>query len=181
VRNIFSVLAALLSLVMVVPAYAVIYKWVDDKGVVNFTEDLGKVPQKYRKNVGIAGEDRQAEPSVVIHELKEEKRESAVGVGTGKDTVKNETGLEKKITFGGKEERYWKEEFIKTKYELKSVRDQIEAVNARMAKSDQMSRSEYKSLDNTRKILEEQELAARKRLDALNAEAKRAGVPPDIR
>lgn len=170
-------MAALSTLAMALPASAAIYKWVDDKGVVNFTEDFGRVPQKYRKKVHIAGEDQQAEPTVVIQDLKGGKGEKPAG----SEPVKNETGANKKVTFGGKEEGYWKEEFAKTKYELKSIREQIEAVNARMAKSDQMSRSEYKSLENTRKILEEQELGARNRLDALNAEARKAGVPPDIR
>jgi hypothetical protein len=177
VRKIISGVAALSALAVALPASAAIYKWVDNKGVVNFTEDYGKVPQKYRKKVKIAGDDQQAEPTVVIQELKEGKGDKPVKG----ESVKSEAGAGKKVTFGGKEEGYWKEEFAKTKYELKSIREQIEAVNARMAKSDQMSRSEYKSLENTRKILEEQELSARKRLDALNAEAKKAGVPPDIR
>lgn len=176
-KNGISALAAVLVLSMALPASAVIYKWVDDKGVVNFTEDLGKVPQKYRKKVRIAGDDQQAEPTVVIHELGEVKKEKA----GGGEPAQPEAGAAKKVTFGGKDERYWREEFTRSKYELQGIREQIEAINARMAKSDQMSRGEYKSLENTRKILEEQELAARKRFDVLNAEAKKAGVPPDLR
>lgn len=176
-KNIISAVAVLSALSMAMPASAVVYKWVDDKGVINFAEDFGKVPQKYRKKVQIAGEDQQAEPTVVIQELKEGQGDKpAMG-----EPVKSETGAGKKVTFGGKEEGYWKDEFAKSKYELKSIRTQIEAVNTRMVKSDQMSRSEFKSLENTRKILEEQELAARKRHEALNAEARKAGVPPDIR
>lgn len=179
-KNIYLLVAALLSLAVVPPAFAAVYRWEDDKGVVNFTEDLGKVPLKYRSRVGIVGDDQATEPAVVIRDLKEEKREPSGGAGPGKDPLKTD-GAGKKATYGGKDEGYWKEEFRRVKYELQIVREQVEAVNARMSKSDQMSRSEYKSLENTRKLLEEQELGARKRLDALNAEAGKAGVPPDIR
>ena len=32
-------------------ASATIYRWVDEKGVVNFTDDYSKVPPKYRNKV----------------------------------------------------------------------------------------------------------------------------------
>ncbi len=34
-------------------AAAEMYKWVDDKGTVNFTEDYSKIPKKYRKKVKV--------------------------------------------------------------------------------------------------------------------------------
>jgi hypothetical protein len=44
-----------------------------------------------------------------------------------------------------------------------------------------MSRAEYKSLENTRKLLEEQEGAARRRFESLTDQANKAGVPQDLR
>jgi hypothetical protein len=44
-----------------------------------------------------------------------------------------------------------------------------------------MARSEYRMLENSRKLTEEQEQAALKQLDSLKAAAARAGVPPDLK
>jgi len=43
--------AFLLIILLVIvgsPAYAEVYKWVDEKGTVHFTDDLSKIPEKYR-------------------------------------------------------------------------------------------------------------------------------------
>ncbi len=37
------------GLVMVKPTHAEIYKWVDEKGTIHFTEDPSKIPEKYRE------------------------------------------------------------------------------------------------------------------------------------
>ena len=39
----------LLILSFSLPASAEIYKWVDDKGVINFTDNRDAIPAKYRK------------------------------------------------------------------------------------------------------------------------------------
>jgi len=35
---------------LVLPAHAEMYKWVDDKGTVHFTDDISSIPEKYREN-----------------------------------------------------------------------------------------------------------------------------------
>jgi len=43
--------AFLLIILLVIvgsPAYAEVYKWVDEKGTVHFTDDFSKIPEKYR-------------------------------------------------------------------------------------------------------------------------------------
>ena len=48
-RRIFYILA---FLIFISPVYAgPIYKWTDEKGVVHFSDDLGKVPPAYRNRV----------------------------------------------------------------------------------------------------------------------------------
>lgn len=45
-------LILLILLMFAVPAYATtIYKWVDKKGVINFTDDYTKIPPAFRKRV----------------------------------------------------------------------------------------------------------------------------------
>lgn len=49
-RRIFIVLALLWG-ASTVSSYAAVYEWVDDKGISNFTDDLDKVPAKYRQKM----------------------------------------------------------------------------------------------------------------------------------
>ncbi|MSM38088.1 MAG: DUF4124 domain-containing protein [Geobacter sp.] len=172
-------IAVLMTVIMAVPSMAAIYTWEDERGVVNFAEDYGKIPQKFRKKARIVGEDSA-----------DETLESESSAPNVKEKPRTSDGLPKEVSpaasdsrkvFGGKDERVWQQEFAMLKAELKSIQDQIDAVNARLAKSDQMSRSEYRILENTRKLLEEQQLAAKNRFEKLSADAQKAGVPPDLR
>ena len=46
-----EILIFLVLLILVVPvSAATIYKWVDEKGVANFTDDYDKIPPSYREN-----------------------------------------------------------------------------------------------------------------------------------
>jgi clan AA aspartic protease (TIGR02281 family) len=44
----FIILSFILLIVMVPSSYGEMYKWVDEKGTVHFTDDLSKIPEKYR-------------------------------------------------------------------------------------------------------------------------------------
>lgn len=167
----------LLCVLMAVPAFAVVYTWVDDSGVVNFTEDYGSIPQKYRKKARMVGEEPTDEP-VTTGTTSSGSNNSTIGQDSSKAVAQP---AEAKKTYGGKDEITWRQDFARAKAELQSIRDQIEGVNARLAKSDQISRYEYRSLENTKKLLEEQERIARSKLEALSTEANKAGVPPDLR
>jgi clan AA aspartic protease (TIGR02281 family) len=48
-RKTFFLLAILIALVL--PASAEMYKWVDEKGTVHFTDDISSIPEKYLENV----------------------------------------------------------------------------------------------------------------------------------
>ncbi len=165
----FSII--LLSLLFAGPVSAVTYTWTDDRGAIGFTEDLGTVPKKYRKKARILGEeDNSSSPAVESGS----KKDSAAPVRLSPEGVK-------KKSYGGKDEAYWIQELSKARDELQRIRAQIEAINARLSNTAQMSRSEFKSLENTKRLLEEQESAARKQLDKLLESAGKAGVPPDLR
>ena len=51
----FMILIALMLFAL--PVLAETYVWEDDQGTVNFADDLGKVPKKYRKKAKIVGEE----------------------------------------------------------------------------------------------------------------------------
>jgi hypothetical protein len=44
----FLLALALPCIVLIQPGYAQVYKWTDDKGVVHFTDDPGRIPEKYQ-------------------------------------------------------------------------------------------------------------------------------------
>jgi hypothetical protein len=172
-----------LALLVAVDASCAVYMWEDEQGVTAFTEDYGKIPKKYRNKAKKVEpdqpDDSEAAPVVDTQGTKAVV-ESPVNLkgGSGATTPAK---AEKKQLFGGKEESYWFNEFGKLKADLRSYKDQLDAITARLNNSSQMSRAEYKSLENTRKLLEEQEGAARRRFESLTDQANKAGVPQDLR
>jgi hypothetical protein len=62
-RSAFMILV--LTVLVVGAQAAEVYKWVDDKGVVNFTDDYNKIPPAYRNQVRLEGkvEEPPAAPS----------------------------------------------------------------------------------------------------------------------
>jgi clan AA aspartic protease (TIGR02281 family) len=63
----FATLFIIISIVLMSPCYGEMYKWVDEKGTVHFTDDLSKIPDKYRPDV----ETRKAPKEVSSPETKE--------------------------------------------------------------------------------------------------------------
>ena len=43
-----TILCVLISMVFITPSYGDMYKWVDEKGTVHFTDDISKIPEKYQ-------------------------------------------------------------------------------------------------------------------------------------
>ncbi len=64
-NKIFFLLTILIALAL--PASAEMYKWVDEKGTVHFTDDLSSIPGKYRENV----EERKTPKGMPDQELTE--------------------------------------------------------------------------------------------------------------
>lgn len=60
-----TVTSSVLLLFSILPAECETYKWVDDKGVMNFSDDPSSVPRKYRKQIAAPADSHQPvrEPS----------------------------------------------------------------------------------------------------------------------
>jgi len=176
-------LCVVFLLLFTFPAFAETYKWVDDKGTVNFTENLGSVPKKYRKNVKIIDGDEAAVPQVTDID------ESSKGKAKAKADVNNETkdgatgGKEggKKAVYGGKDEAVWKAEFRKLNADIRASEEQLDVINARLNDPSKLSRSEFVSLQNTVKNIDYRLKELRKKLDTLDEAATKAGVPAELR
>ena len=63
----FATLFIIISIAFASPCYGEMYKWVDEKGTLHFTDDLSKIPEKYRPDA----ETRKAPKEVSSPETKE--------------------------------------------------------------------------------------------------------------
>ena len=163
------IVLAMLLLIYPLSALAQTYEWTDERGTVNFTEDLGKVPKKYRKKVKLLeGEDGGAPQSTVIQEPAKGK---AKGV---------EAGKEKKL-FGGKDENGWRKEFLEASGDLQQTASSLAELRGRLSDTSKMSRPEYLSIQNGIKSYENRLQQQQKKLDLLRDSADRLGVPMEFR
>jgi hypothetical protein len=153
-------------------ALAQTYEWTDDRGTVNFADDLGKVPKKYRKKAKVLGADESVttETTVVSEPVK----------AKAKGDTKAEAAPAKKL-YGGKDESYWRSEFQTAKGQLQRTESDLADLRGRMGDTSKMTRIEYLSIQNSIKNDEERLKQQQKKLDLLKESADRAGVPADLR
>jgi hypothetical protein len=157
-------------------ASAVTYRWEDDQGTLNFTEDPGNIPQKYRKKARIVGEEEPLVDSVVEKASGEKSPEPAEAKGAA-PVEKQE---KKKAVYGDKDENAWKSEFARLRGELKSVDEQLGSKKALFSDPSKLSRMQYKSLEYEIKNLEQRWNDLLAKMKSLRADATRQGVPADI-
>lgn len=160
-------------------AYAATYKWVDDKGVVNFTDNPANVPKKYLNKVKVTNPgEGQPEP------------EAAAPVAVPSPAPKVEAESSSRTgPFGGHDERWWRSRYAGLRGEIRALQDnlpskreELEGLRRELAvHTYARNREAYQAklaeirLDETRI----KDLAAE--LAELDIEAARAGVPFDWR
>ncbi len=67
-----AILPFFVVIVLVSPSYGEMYKWVDEKGTVHFTDDVSTIPEKFRQDV----EERGAPKETAAPEMKEKPTSS---------------------------------------------------------------------------------------------------------
>ena len=152
------------------------YQWTDEQGTVNFAEDLGKVPKKYRKKAKPLGDGAEAAP------------QSAAPQGAVKGTEpapkvqgKGEGELKEKQLFGGKDEVAWRREFVGARHSVKLAESDLADLRLRLSDTSKMSRTEYLSIQNGIKQLEVRLQQQQMRFDQLREQADKLGVPQEWR
>lgn len=176
------VILILSLLLFAVPALAVTYEWVDGRGTVNFTEDLGNVPKKYRKHVKILGGEENSEPEVIeMDDGGQGKAKEAEGKTEAKDKAIAKEPKKVSKLYDGKEESVWKAEYKKISADIIAVEEQLDQLQIRLSDSSKMSRSEYLGVQHTIKNSEFRLTQLRKKLETFDSSAARAGVPATYR
>ena len=168
----------LILLVFFIPAYsATIYKWVDKEGVVNFTDDLSKVPPSYRNRVE-------------VEERKDVK--GAVTPPPPQAATRGDEQDEIKTDIYGRDESWWRDKVRPWKERLKEATEKYETAQKRYTeKADELSRRRFGSptqykmniieLDKTREEKEKYQAQiseANETLEKLSKEAKETKADP---
>lgn len=173
----------MIALLLISPAIcsAEIFKWVDEKGVPGFADDLGKVPEKFREKALSA--ERVEQAYEVIEKNEPEKGAGKKGnVRLEQKSADDDKGKDKaKPLFDGKEGEVWKRDFARAKHEMSSLEEQAAGLKSRMANPGKMSRGEFLTLENTARDLDVRIAVARKKFQALNDAADAAELPADFR
>jgi hypothetical protein len=159
-------LLVMLLLLYPLSASGLTYEWTDDAGTVNFTEDLGKVPKKYRKRAKVLGADETGAPQII------ESSEPAKG------KAKESGVLQDKKAPSAKDEALRKEYEV-AKANLEITEDELTDLRARMNDTSKMSRAEYLAIQNSLKQGEFRAQEQRKKLNQLRDSARKAGVALD--
>jgi len=176
-KKLFILFLLLLYLAFASFTSAAIYKWVDKEGVVNFTDDLSKVPPSYRN---------QAE--------KEERKDVKEGVipPPPQEVTRGNEQEEIRTDIFGRDETWWREKVRPWKERLKEATEKYDTAQKKYAdKSDELSRRRFGSptqykmniieldkLKEEKDKYEAQVSEANEMLDKLSKEAKETKADP---
>jgi hypothetical protein len=149
------------------------YTWVDSSGTVNFTEDISKVPKKYRGKVRVRGDVNAVAGGV------ETTSEPVLTSPSGDKP--GEVAEQKPVLYGGRSGKSWKADFETLRAEIGSTDDQIAELNSRLSDTSKMSRTDYLGIQSSIKNFQFHRGVLEKKLNALNEQASRAGVPGEFR
>lgn len=170
---------ALLSVWLLMPALpsvAAVYEWVDDKGVVHFTDNADKIPPKYLKKV--RERDNGAGSVTITPQAVPSDRPSdrQTGSAAGRERIRNDEGV-------------WRSRFTSLREEKKRIELGLAAKREKLMtlrrKRTIYQRSTDRTAYNEQNAEIEQDEARIKELEKklleLDAEAARAGVPMEWR
>ena len=175
-----KILILMILLIFAVPIHAAtIYKWVDKDGVVNFTDDLEKVPPSYRMRVEV--------------ETRKDVKEEVTPPAPEAVTRGNEQAEVRKDVIG-RDETWWREKVRPWKEKLKEATEKYEEAQKNFTKkSEELSQTsfygrsrsqakwdamELNRLNEEKKKYETQMVEANEMLEKLKKEAEETKADP---
>ncbi|WP_243373325.1 DUF4124 domain-containing protein [Geotalea sp. SG265] len=157
------------------PSAAAVYEWVDDSGVIHFTDNADKIPRKYQKKARMKGSDDGSvtvTPATVPSDWQHERQATDVGM----EPVRNDEGM-------------WRSRFGTLREEKKQIEKGLPAKREKLATLRRKrviyqrgsDRTAYNELNADIERDEARIKELDQKLQELNAEASRAGVPMEWR
>jgi hypothetical protein len=162
-------------------AVADVYRWVDEKGTVNFTEDPGKIPAKFRKKATVVHEGGSAPAEVIETGTEPESKGKKTSPDRSSDSTASQKQEKKKVTYGGKDEDSWKAEYAQARGDVANCEKEIADRKAKLANPVNMNRSDYLGIQAEIKRLEDRLTTLKGKLSAIDERAQKAGVPQEWR
>lgn len=167
----------LLTVAMVSSIQAATYEWVDGAGVTHFTDDPDRVPTKYRSRV------RERES------IKSEETYTPAQQPASPVAEKPENPAASAQVYGGHDEAWWRSAFSGLRKEQKTLQDglpkkreQLAAIRRhRVIYQKASDREAYNKLDQQIKNDEARIKELQDKLDALDDDAAKSGVPKEWR
>lgn len=142
-RTILSILIALIFPSFIALAQE-IYRWVDEKGTVHFTDDLGLVPEKYRNQV--QKKKTSIEPTPLL----------SPQVTTEEDLEKEPKSAPERRDLIGRGEEWWRAKTKEWNEKLLNANKNYETAHAAWkAKEKELEESKFKSKSIQRKLKSE--------------------------
>jgi hypothetical protein len=124
-----------------------VYRWVDEKGTVHLTDDLGQVPEKYREKVQKEISPKESTP---VSPAPLPTPLPKVG-GAGKESGQMPSPQHKDMF--GRGEEWWRAKAIEWNEKLKTARKNYEnALGERKAKEQELETSKFKPDSYKRKL-----------------------------
>jgi hypothetical protein len=112
-------------------AHADIYRWVDSKGVVNFTDDIDTIPKKYQKKVKIISKGEASDGAAVTGPSQPSVQEAPKAQPVEQ--------AQQQKTYGGHDEEWWRSQYAGLRGEiaqlqanLPSKRDEAEQLRRQL-------------------------------------------------
>jgi hypothetical protein len=173
-------LAVLLSMLFIgfsVIASADIYQWVDNNGVVNFTDNIDSIPKKYQNKVKVQSSDNPSQGATVS--------ESAQSTVQGDNKQQPEGSSPQLKTFGGHNEMWWRSQYGSLRGELAQLQANLPS---KQSEAEQLrrkliiftyarNRAAYQEKLAEVQSDEKRIAALTEQLSALDTRASSAGVP----
>jgi hypothetical protein len=173
----FTVLLSMLFLGFSVIANADIYQWVDNKGVVNFTDNIESIPKKYQKKVKILSADDASQEAPAA--------EPAQSAEQDVSAAQPEQSLQQQKIFGGHDETWWRSRYNSLRGELAQIQANLPS---KRSEAEQLRRKLVIYTYARNRIAYQDKLAEIQRdegrittlteqLSSLDTQASAAGVP----
>ena len=136
-----------LALALAAPAFGDTYSWLDDKGTMHFTEDLSRVPKKYRKKMRV-----QSDLSPSAEETSPQTgdgRMSSSGTplrsaGSSGGATSIEPGSRR--LYGGKSEEVWRNDIGRYETELLRLEGSLTQLKQQITAPSGLSREQVAAL-----------------------------------
>jgi hypothetical protein len=173
-----AIMIILAPFVLPLAGEATIYEWVDDSGVVHFTDSQGKVPSKFIKRVKKQDSGKDGEVKPPDTPAPESSTPSAP-----------EPVVSDVILYGGYDENYWRSSFVTLRGEIKTLEDGLSEKRENLNQLRRKRVNHSRAMDRVERENQTQEIGReeaklkelQEKLKALDAEASQADVPSEWR